>query len=151
MQTIDHVSPQHRCFLWGCLTAHERAKKAGKRIINLHIRCEETLQLLNDAQFNSSWFVNIAKFRNVFSVNQPTPCILRKKLVPDKAAGPYEFTDGCGLMSEDLAKYGACREREGCNQRYYFSKLSCYVYGRHELHISLLHLVFHPMSVRQRA
>ncbi|CAM9965408.1 unnamed protein product, partial [Ectocarpus fasciculatus] len=27
-----------------------------------------------------------------------------KKLVPDKKAGPYEFTDGCGMMSESLAR-----------------------------------------------
>ncbi|CBN78124.1 RNA-dependent RNA polymerase 1 [Ectocarpus siliculosus] len=27
-----------------------------------------------------------------------------KKLVPDKKAGPYEFTDGCGMMSEGLAR-----------------------------------------------
>ncbi|CAM9929840.1 unnamed protein product [Ectocarpus sp. 12 AP-2014] len=27
-----------------------------------------------------------------------------KKLVPDKEAGPYEFTDGCGMMSEGVAR-----------------------------------------------
>lgn len=31
--------------------------------------------------------------------------IVRRKLIPDKSAGPYEFTDGCGMMSEDLARY----------------------------------------------
>eukprot|EP00752_Nemacystus_decipiens_P006552 g5899.t2 len=27
-----------------------------------------------------------------------------RMVVPDKSAGPYEFTDGCGMMSEDLAR-----------------------------------------------
>ena len=50
------------------------------------------------------------------SSDNPQPCkpgianslsapACRKKLIPDKSAGHYEFTDGCGMMSEGLARY----------------------------------------------
>lgn len=47
--------------------------------------------------------VLVATLRSTWSAS-----IRRKKLVPDKATGPYEFTDGCGMMSRDLARCGAC-------------------------------------------
>jgi len=36
--------------------------------------------------------------------NNIIECHSRKKLIPDKSAGHYDFTDGCGMMSEGLAR-----------------------------------------------